>query len=51
MGTLIEVKNRMERILLMELPEYQAYNQGVRNCIAIIDGMLDELIAEYGEKT
>jgi len=51
MGTLIEIKNRMERLLLMELSEYKAYNQGVRNCIAIIDGVLDELMAEYGEKT
>ena len=34
----------------MELSEYRTYNQGVRNCIAIIDGVLDELIEEYGEK-
>ena len=51
MGTLIDVKNRMERLLLMELSEYRAYNQGVRNCIAIIDGMIDSLIARDGEET
>ena len=51
MGTLIEIKNRIERLLLMELSEYRAYNHGVRNCIAIIDGVLDELMAEYGEET